>query len=366
MLLPLDSPAVRRWVDGTPRRWLGVSRIATAREALLGRSPALDRFLEDWDPDKHPRGPGGRFSSVADRIASALKAHHETGGTGDPFEGFSREQLRRTAKARGIELRRGEDRDSIAKKLHEDLGPKPSKKATKKVAKAATKPPQVPAPARELPKLGKAPRQDWGRVISGLPTGDTEEVSRELDVQAALTPRSAKLLNGVGASADMSINAAAHYLSDFREIEFNSHISVGNHGTKEQHDMNAIMGRLQGRDNWWSFVGEDRTDMQGILAHEYGHHVDHMIHGVANRDRLFAELARQIGVKPPATGFGQIAHDPWVQRNRTKIVESVSQYAATNPRELMAEIWAEYSTNPNARPAIKAVGALMRELAEGE
>src|SRR6266498_767554 len=78
-----------------------------------------------WDPGKHPRNPkgpgGGRFRSMVDRLKDAIASHLKGDGEGHPFDGFDREQLRRVAKARGIALKRGEDRDSIAKKLLDDI-----------------------------------------------------------------------------------------------------------------------------------------------------------------------------------------------------------------------------------------------------
>jgi hypothetical protein len=75
-----------------------------------------------WDPAKHPRNPpgspgGGRFRSMVDRLKDAIQAHLNGDGDGHPFDGFDREQLRKVAKSRGIELKRGESRDSIAEKL---------------------------------------------------------------------------------------------------------------------------------------------------------------------------------------------------------------------------------------------------------
>lgn len=73
-----------------------------------------------WTPEqaaKHPRGPGGKFSSTVDKLKDAITKHRAGKLDGHPFDGFSREQLRRVAKARGVELRRGESRDSIAEKL---------------------------------------------------------------------------------------------------------------------------------------------------------------------------------------------------------------------------------------------------------
>jgi hypothetical protein len=92
-----------------------------------------------FDPSKHPRNPagpgGGRFRSMVDRLKDSIDAHVNGKGGDHPFDGYSREQLRRVAKARGIELKRGEDRDSIAEKLLGHLGPpKAAKKAPAKKA----------------------------------------------------------------------------------------------------------------------------------------------------------------------------------------------------------------------------------------
>ncbi len=94
--------------------------------ALLQALNELDGPLGDahraaWDPAKHvrnPKGPGGgRFRSNVDKLKDAITAHKAGTGKGHPFDGFDREQLRKVAKERGIELKRGEGRDSIAAKL---------------------------------------------------------------------------------------------------------------------------------------------------------------------------------------------------------------------------------------------------------
>lgn len=86
-----------------------------------------DRVEAAWDPAKHARNPkgspgGGKFRSMVDRLKDAIDEHQNGGGKGHPFESFDREQLRRVARARGIELKRGEGRDSIAEKLLGHLG----------------------------------------------------------------------------------------------------------------------------------------------------------------------------------------------------------------------------------------------------
>lgn len=99
--------------------------------ALLQALNEMDGPLGDaqraaWDPAKHvrnPKGPGGgRFRSNVDKLKDAIAAHKAGTHDGHPFDGFNREQLRKVAKARGIDLKRGEDRDSIAAKLLDHLG----------------------------------------------------------------------------------------------------------------------------------------------------------------------------------------------------------------------------------------------------
>lgn len=134
-----------------------------------------------FDEAKHPRGPGGKFRSTVDKLKHAIETHRSGGGKGDPFEGFDREQLRRAAKTRGITLGRGEDRDSIAKKLIDDLGgtqapakpeepkPEPKKRTPRKRAPAKRAPagePKADAPARSggTDLIGSDPASLAGRV----------------------------------------------------------------------------------------------------------------------------------------------------------------------------------------------------------
>jgi hypothetical protein len=103
----------------------------TEAEALAALIRALAEYAGEvraaWDPSLHPRDKDGRFRSLVSRIVEAITDHHDHGGNGDPFTGFNREQLRKAAKARGIDLKRGESRESIAAKLLADV--EPSKKS---------------------------------------------------------------------------------------------------------------------------------------------------------------------------------------------------------------------------------------------
>jgi len=104
---------------------------------------------------KHHRGPGGRFATMVDRLVKAI-AEHKAGkgkgkGKGHPFDGFDREQLRRAAKARGITLKRGEDRDSIAAKLLADLGEPDSLSPGKPKVKKSVASPKRREGSRRIP-----------------------------------------------------------------------------------------------------------------------------------------------------------------------------------------------------------------------
>lgn len=140
-----------------------------------------------WDPAKHPRNPkgspgGGKFKSIAQRITDAIEAHLKGDGNGDPFPGFDREQLRKVAKARGIELKRGESRDSIVKKLLADLkGGKPEvhKPAVKKA-------PHKPSGYHAASDIGGS--ADYPHIAAALAKADSRDpadhaLSRVQDAQ---------------------------------------------------------------------------------------------------------------------------------------------------------------------------------------
>lgn len=98
--------------------------LLTAIEQYVAESQAS----RAWDPARHPRIPkgqpgAGRFLPMVDRLKKAIDTHFSEGRSGDPFDGFNREQLRRVARKRGIALERGESRDSIAQKLLDHIKP---------------------------------------------------------------------------------------------------------------------------------------------------------------------------------------------------------------------------------------------------
>jgi phage portal protein BeeE len=110
--------------------------------ALLVALDELSSEVRAWDPAKHARIPkgqpgAGQFLGMVEHIKGAIAEHLASGGKGDPFEHFSREQLRRAAKARGHTLPKGISREDIAKLLLDDLAKThvgPKKTAKPKIA----------------------------------------------------------------------------------------------------------------------------------------------------------------------------------------------------------------------------------------
>jgi hypothetical protein len=153
-------------------------------------------------PKGHPKG--GQWRPMADRIKDSIAAHRR-GEHGDkhPLEGYNREQLRRVARARGIELARGESRDSIAAKLigHFDDGgkndePKPKAPTAKAKAPAVklAAAPEPPAKTAREPSRFAAP---FHRNLDGI-----EDLAAAVD-DGYPPKRQRKLTGGVSAETEL-------------------------------------------------------------------------------------------------------------------------------------------------------------------
>jgi hypothetical protein len=103
---------------------------------------------------------------------------------------------------------------------------------------------------------------------------------------------------------------------------------------------------------WYTPSGID-DPLKHTLTHEFGHHLDFSLHR-EDREKLFSEIGPEIGFAPRKPGEEL---ENWVARNKDKIVLNVGTYAATNDRELMAELWTEYAGKGKAaRPAARILG----------
>lgn len=116
------------------------------------------------------------------------------------------------------------------------------------------------------------------------------------------------------------------------------------------------------KSGWSSKCGHSAQG--SLMAHELGHHMDDFIENhLPSRQEVWGAIAKEFKLVPPSL------HDNtslfiWVRQNKTLIEREVSIYGAKNQFEIIAEIWAEYTTNPNARAHIKRIGRIMQRIVE--
>jgi hypothetical protein len=287
------------------------------------------------------------------------------------------------------------------------------------------KPPRKPAPDLTV-KAGASAAEEHARTIgmsNDVAAANRHQVTRELTRQAQLTPHTMAHLHAVHLPDPDSDDGRAYMAAkNGRAVAYYS--SLGSHpsvyatpGTEADEPRPAIWlhphwvgdsgdGRLSAayrrsvESNFSSSSGAE-TPMEEVIAHEYGHHVAGVFQGPIGIDgqadfplelapRFLPALNDALGANrfgrqfdtnrpdcdllaPVRTGFAGDAKDKipgallntWVRRNKELITEKVSGYGATNFNEMLAEIWAEYSTKgPSARPHITVLGDLMKQIAE--
>ena len=94
-------------------------------------------------------------------------------------------------------------------------------------------------------------------------------------------------------------------------------------------------------------------ELSRTVAHEFGHHLDFQL-SRDDRDELFTEIGKQPGFTPRKPNESTAS---WFARNKAKVANLVGTYAATNDRELFAELWTEYAgRGKEARPLARIVG----------
>lgn len=132
-------------------------------------------------------------------------------------------------------------------------------------------------------------------------------------------------------------------------------------------------------EKWWVPNREGTSLSSAVISHETGHGVAAAAFGrqrVPQDDEFwvdFAEAIRGMGVMmiaPPTPVDPQITGptrylnsdiDRWLEKYSGSIRNVLSIYGASNADEMLAELWAEYSTNDNPRPPAKIYGDYARK-----
>jgi hypothetical protein len=197
----------------------------------------------------------------------------------------------------------------------------------------------------------------------------------EMDRQAALVPGQAgRLTGGVGDLDDAMLvelnrigeragrgrgsydNAAAVYMPDARQIALRPRDAYAN-------ELN-VRGGVNTR--WYAPCGHEAVGVRALIAHEFGHHVTYQgLYRAARavQEDFWQRVAGAFGVPAP-TGLTREALDRWISQHRDAIEPQVSIYGSSNSVEMLAEVWQEYSTNPNARGPQRIIGDLLKSIGE--
>lgn len=215
------------------------------------------------------------------------------------------------------------------------------------------------------PTLGPEPNASLLKRIDRLAKftdeHDKAEAIAALTRQARLTPNSMKYLKGV--LPGKKAGDAHGFFDGFTNRIYVGKALVGKQGSREAQTNGDKLAKLVGTP-WFSRTGHDHSDLQGTIAHEFGHLLTTIIGG-KYRAKLVDALDEHMGLGQPKDSLDVILPDSEWSRNLKKEGKKlVSRYGSTSFFEMIAEIWAEYSTNPRPRAKVKAVGDVIRELAE--
>ena len=134
-----------------------------------------------------------------------------------------------------------------------------------------------------------------------------------------------------------------------------------------RHEADCMRSRRSGEK---AHAGHDA--IEGTIAHESGHAF--MVTSdldAEGRAKLAQGLTEALGLptapnlegnRLPLLFFINWGKD---EANKAIIRQKVSHYAASNPNELIAEIWADYTMNPNASREVRAAGLLLEGIMKG-
>lgn len=230
-----------------------------------------------------------------------------------------------------------------------------------------------PAPAPVPSPTPRAPAVDLSGVeISVRTAAQRQIVEEQLQIHAGLAPRTMRRLTAVRSASDAELRAVGPTTIAFYRIAQRA-LYLGEDPFNEAA---AVVGRRCSASGWWTRCAEGAHGGVQSLAHEVGHHID--LCGMsewwksARIVEMWQTLAAEAGLPAFETEmYGQVhvllGHTTWMEVHAKALAAAVSTYGATDKAELLAEIWAEYSSlGDKARPLIRKIGKMMQEIAEME
>ena len=236
-------------------------------DALIDAMAEVDSATRAWTPGQavlHPRGPGGKFKSTKDRLVASLTAHKAGGGGGDPFDKFSREQLHRVAKARGVDVKKGAGKKDISAALLESLhgGANPSglKGSDGSKLHGVKKPPSKPVPPKPD---ATPPKEDWPKNPR---TGASVRPLRASGSPREITPEQAEALHERMVASEPWTDSQRAALADYtspRYVEINGELRSG----ERTDEIQALVANISAG---MREIPEDIVTFRGVDARAFG------------------------------------------------------------------------------------------------
>jgi len=232
---------------------------------------------------------------------------------------------------------------------------------------------QKPTPVAARPKAATAPPsatsgiskelQDHINKINRIQGAEGAQTARALLNQARFAPNAMRRLDNV---SSLSPTEERAFYARFGKDALGGYVPGENRllatrqvfGSRYEQTFQKEL-----KSGWSSKCGH--SGAESFIAHECGHHMDAVIRrgGPAKAKEIWSTLAKELNLKPSLL-FDKGSLDRWVAKNSDVLRKGVSKYGATDSEEIIAEIWAEYTTNPNARAHIKAVGQVIQRIVE--
>lgn len=250
------------------------------------------------------------------------------------------------------------------KPVPKPVPPAPPRPAPRPKSKRVPPPPvAIPSVPLRVSGARPAPPQDVLRKVSGVTGADNRlRVGEELFRQRGIAPRSEAELRGVRSMTDADRNRWGFGVS-VQAFYWENEIVAGDNMFGSKYHL--TIDHLQ-KSKWW-VKGDDADGVKAIISHEFGHHVHAMLDAasMAERRDFWRMVGHEVGV--PFRSDSSIARsdiDEWMDQNKPEIADRVSEYGSSNGRELLAEVWSEYTNSDNPRSWIKKIGDEMKRLAE--
>jgi hypothetical protein len=198
-------------------------------------------------------------------------------------------------------------------------------------------------------------------AISALPTKAKQdaavaEIQHGVDIQNKFIPDIVAKTKYSIVKNPSSYDSDVMGITNPGTVKLSHKITAASAGSKAQKEKDEAADR-----GWIIPHDKGHSSADYFVAHETGHAIsDHM----STYDQAqWNAVAKALGAKisPKDRPYGGVPFEyadigSIIMKNKDAFTKGVSQFGASNPDELQAELWAEYTLSSHPRPAAKAYG----------